>query len=66
METLNDTENNNSEKNINRRKAAGFKNNLSSFESVFLAVFWTSLLERFNKTSTVVQSTSANFRIMKQ
>ncbi|XP_050056114.1 uncharacterized protein LOC126549783 [Aphis gossypii] len=60
METLNDIENNNSEKHINRRKAAGLKNNLSTFESVFMAVFWTSLLERFNKTSTVLQSTSAN------
>jgi len=60
METLNDIENNNSEKHINRRKAAGLKNNLSTFESVFMAVFWTSLLEQFNKTSTVLQSTSAN------
>lgn len=60
METLNDIENNTSEKPTNRRKAAGLKNNLSKFESVFMAVFWTSLLERFDKTSKILQSASAN------
>ncbi|KAL4085032.1 hypothetical protein QTP88_027870 [Uroleucon formosanum] len=60
METLKDIENNTSEKPTNRRKAAGLKNNLSKFESVFMAVFWTSLLERFDKTSKMLQSASAN------
>ncbi|KAL4120597.1 hypothetical protein QTP88_013262 [Uroleucon formosanum] len=60
METLKDIENNTSEKPTNRRKAAGLKNKLSKFESVFMAVFWTSLLERFDKTSKMLQSASAN------
>ncbi|VVC38008.1 Hypothetical protein CINCED_3A020105 [Cinara cedri] len=58
MEILNNVENN-PEKTLNRRKA-GLKNNLKKFELVFMAVFWTSLLERFNKTSNILQSTSAN------
>jgi hypothetical protein len=60
MAILNDIENNNSENPINRKKAAGLKTNFSTFESVFMAIFWTSLLEQFNKTSTILQSTSVN------
>lgn len=60
METLSNIENNNFEKPENRKKAAGLKTNLSKFDSVFMAIFWTSLLQRFDKTSIILQSTSDN------
>lgn len=40
------------------------KNSLSKFESVCMAVFRTALLERFDKTRKMLQSTSDNLEVV--
>lgn len=62
INVLNDIENNISEKPINRRKAAGLKTNLSKFKSVFMTVFWTAILERFNKISVHLQAVHTDLK----
>ena len=62
MEVLNEIEKNKCEKSENQRKAAGFKKNLSKFESVFIAVMWTALLERFDKINKILQAVAINLR----
>lgn len=56
MKTLQIIEDNKSEKPENRRQAAGLRSGLSSFESVFIGMFWNTLLERFHKTHLSLQS----------
>ncbi|XP_071568451.1 zinc finger MYM-type protein 1-like [Temnothorax nylanderi] len=44
------------EKAVTRSEAAVLKKQLGRFETVFMAIFWNSLLDRFNATSKVLQS----------
>lgn len=64
MKTLNDIENITSEKLINPMIATDLKFNLSKFESISMAVFWTSLLDQFNKTSKVLHSALVNYKML--
>jgi len=55
-------ENNKTEKPKCCRQAAGIRTYFEKFESVFLAVFWTTVLERFEKTNTKLQATITNVK----
>lgn len=55
MEVLENIEKKESEKPENRRKAAGLRKNLCKFESAFMVIFWTAILERFNKANLSLQ-----------
>ncbi|XP_071578286.1 zinc finger MYM-type protein 1-like [Temnothorax nylanderi] len=44
------------EKAVTRSEAAVLKKQLGRFETMFMAIFWNSLLDRFNATSKVLQS----------
>lgn len=56
MEVLENIEKNECEKPENRRKAAGLRKNFSKFESAFMGVLWTAILERFHKASVNLQA----------
>ncbi len=62
MDVLNHIENNESEKPENKRKAAGLRKKLNKFQSVFMTVFWTAILERFDKTSAHLQVVRTDLR----
>lgn len=62
MNVLNHIENNEFEKPENRRKSAGLRKNLNKFESVFMTVLWTAILERFQKTSVHLQAVLTNLK----
>jgi len=65
MQLLNHIENNESkkgEKGENRRKAAGLRKNLNTFESAFMTVLWTRILEQFDKTNLHLQAVGTNLK----
>lgn len=51
------------EKAVTRSEAATLKKQLGRFETVFMAVFWNSLLDRFNSTSTLLQSVNIDIGV---
>lgn len=57
-------EENESEKSENRIKAQGLQEKLSQFEVLFVAVIWTTILERFQKTSKTLQAVSTNVGVV--
>jgi len=51
------------EKAVTRSEAATLKKQLNRFETMFMAVFWNSLLDRFNATSKLLQSVDVDIGI---
>lgn len=47
-----------------RCEAAGLRKALSRFESVFIAIFWNELLERFEKTNKTLQAVDMNLGVV--
>lgn len=62
LETLESVEKNKAEPPKCSRKAAGLRTYFEKFESVFLAIFWTAVLEWFEKTNIQLQATITNLK----
>lgn len=55
MRSLKILEEDNSEKTTVRCEASGLRRQLDRFETIFMTIFWNSILERFNNTSKELQ-----------
>lgn len=54
--TLEDIANDQSEKNTTRVEAGGLVRKFDSLETGFMAVFWDEIMNRYDKTSTILQT----------
>jgi hypothetical protein len=64
LQALINFEDDTSEKGNVRCEAVGLKNILSRFESVFIAEFWSVLLERFEATNKTLQAIDMNLKVV--
>ncbi len=64
MKALENIENDKSQKNEVRCKAKGLRKRLITFESVFMMLFWNTLLERFYKTNLTLQEVDIDLGIV--